>query len=151
MGFYIRAYFPFLLWDCFSFWLILNNHLEGIKHAGVFLLLFMSFPAVGIQMKLEFFQRKFWTASRQVYFKLKFSLSLNHNSLLTVQMMIHIFFCHKQSYCKETMYLKCITAIFWFTFQLIITKKENPVVKPSCLIPYLWKPVERLLILGPYA
>lgn len=24
------------------------------------------FPAVGIQMKLEFFQRKFWTASRQV-------------------------------------------------------------------------------------
>uniref|UniRef100_A0A8C0VU86 Voltage-dependent calcium channel subunit alpha-2/delta-3 n=1 Tax=Cyanistes caeruleus TaxID=156563 RepID=A0A8C0VU86_CYACU len=33
--------------------------------------------AVGIQMKLEFFQRKFWTASRQVYFKLKFSLSLN--------------------------------------------------------------------------
>lgn len=26
----------------------------------------MTLKAVGIQMKLEFFQRKFWTASRQV-------------------------------------------------------------------------------------
>lgn len=28
--------------------------------------LYFSLSAVGIQMKLEFFQRKFWTASKQV-------------------------------------------------------------------------------------
>uniref|UniRef100_A0A8C2TM97 Calcium voltage-gated channel auxiliary subunit alpha2delta 3 n=1 Tax=Coturnix japonica TaxID=93934 RepID=A0A8C2TM97_COTJA len=50
--------------------------------------------AVGIQMKLEFFQRKFWTASRQVCFKWKFFLSLNpqHLSNHIVDPQLH---CHK--------------------------------------------------------
>lgn len=30
-------------------------------------LVYVSLLAVGIQMKLEFFQRKFWTASKQVH------------------------------------------------------------------------------------
>lgn len=60
------------------------NNFEGIKHAG-FIYLFFSFPAVGIQMKLEFFQRKFWTASRQVYFKLMGFLSLNPQQFLNCE------------------------------------------------------------------
>lgn len=37
-----------------------------LKHINIPLSVYFSLSAVGIQMKLEFFQRKFWTASKQV-------------------------------------------------------------------------------------
>lgn len=37
------------------------------KNINITISLYFSLSAVGIQMKLEFFQRKFWTASKQVH------------------------------------------------------------------------------------
>lgn len=40
--------------------------IKVIKYINSTLSVHFSLSAVGIQMKLEFFQRKFWTASKQV-------------------------------------------------------------------------------------
>lgn len=82
-------------------------------------LIFLSFPAVGIQMKLEFFQRKFWTASRQVHFKLKFSLSLNTQQWKWWS-------CHKQTIVKKQSIWRLVLVLH------LDTEKENSVMKNSC-------------------
>lgn len=77
-----------------------------MKELNILGLLFflMSFPAVGIQMKLEFFQRKFWTASRQVYLKIFFMTESTRVSNCVDYK--YSGFLVKSKTCKETTYLK---------------------------------------------
>lgn len=86
-------------------------------------------------MKLEFFQRKFWTASRQVYFKLKFSLSLNPQQL---------FNCGSNDLVTSTLLERNLKTCSGFTFGY----RNGEFSDEEQLLDF-WKQLESLLILGP--
>lgn len=97
-------------------------------------------------MKLEFFQRKFWTASRQVYFK--FSLSLNPQQLSNSSDDDLQFFCRKQNYCKQTTYLKYIMASSSDLHSSSSSPRRELSGQNQLLDP-IFMEARKLLILGP--
>uniref|UniRef100_A0A8B9IKW3 Calcium voltage-gated channel auxiliary subunit alpha2delta 3 n=1 Tax=Anser cygnoides TaxID=8845 RepID=A0A8B9IKW3_ANSCY len=76
--------------------------------------------AVGIQMKLEFFQRKFWTASRQVCFKSKFFLLLNPYSVIQHLILFRILYA----------VLPMLTSRFFFFFAMPIAQRLKQTLEP---------------------